>query len=49
MNERACRLVFALKNPGHAYSVTKHKFMCPMHSEAKQTEMSDLGAEKSIL
>ena len=28
---------------------TKHKFLCPMHSEAKQTEMSELGAEKDLL
>ena len=31
------------------FSVTKHKFVCQMHSEAKQTETSEFGAEKSLL
>ena len=30
-------------------SVTEHKFMCPTHSEAKQTEMSEFGTEKGLL
>ena len=31
------------------YTVTEHKFMCPMHSEAKQTKASEFGAEKGLL
>ena len=29
--------------------VVKLKFVCPTHSEAKQTEMSEFGAEKGLL
>ena len=29
--------------------VTELKFMCPTHSEAKQTETSQFGAEKDFL
>ena len=29
--------------------VTELKSVCPMHSEAKQTEMSEFGAEKGLL
>ena len=29
--------------------VIKPKFMCPTHSEPKQTEQSDLGAKKGLL
>ena len=29
--------------------VIKPKFTCPMHSELKQTEQSDLGAKKGLL
>ena len=29
--------------------VIKPKFMCPLHSETKQTEQSDLGARKGLL
>ena len=29
-----------------SYPVAKCKFMCPMHSEAKQTETSEFGARK---
>ena len=27
----------------------KPKFVCPMHSEAKQTKMSEFGADKGLL
>ena len=30
------------------YPVTEHKFMCPVHSEAKQTKASAFGAEKGL-
>ena len=33
----------------HPLFVTEGKFMCPMHSEARQTTMSELGAEKGLL
>ena len=29
--------------------VTKCKFLCPTHSEVKQTEMSEFGSEKGLL
>lgn len=29
--------------------VTKHKFICPTHSEIKQTERLELGPEKNLL
>ena len=29
--------------------VTEHKFVCPTHSEAKQTKMSEFGTEKGLL
>ena len=29
--------------------VTEHKFLCPTHSEAKQTKMSEFGAEEGLL
>ena len=32
-----------------SYFVTELKFMCPTHSEAKQTETSVLGAEGGLL
>ena len=31
------------------FSVTKHKSVCQMHNEAKQTEMSEFGAQKGLL
>ena len=30
-------------------AVIKYKFLCLMHSEAKQTEMLEFGAEKGLL
>ena len=30
-------------------NVVEPNFVCPMHSEAKQTEMSEFGAEKGLL
>lgn len=30
-------------------TVTEHKFVCLMHREVKQTEMSKSGTEKSLL
>ena len=36
-------------NIQHFICVTEHKFMCPTHSEAKQTKMSAFGAEKGSL
>jgi len=31
------------------FSVAELMFMCPRHSEAKQTKMSEFGAEKGLL
>ena len=30
-------------------TVAEHKFVCPTHSETKQTETSECGAEKGLL
>ena len=30
-------------------TINKQKFMCQMHSEAKQSEMLEFGAEKGLL
>ena len=32
-----------------AQIITKRKFVCPTHSEPKQTEMSEFGAQKGLL
>ena len=37
------------KNKEKNNIVVKPKFMCPTHSEAKQTEMAEFGAEKLVL
>lgn len=34
---------------GNEGNVTKHKFMCLVHSEAKRMEMLEFGAEKVLL
>ena len=34
--------------PGRSTVVVEHKFLCLTHSEAKQTEVSGFGAEKSL-
>ena len=37
------------KNFLNVYLLLEHMFMCPTHSEAKQTETSEFGAEKGLL
>ena len=41
-------MYFALHSRKNSRIVTKHKFVCPMHGEAKQTETSEFGADRGV-
>ena len=40
---------FTVLGSKHFESVIGHRFVCLTHSEAKQTKMSEFGAEKGLL